>query len=1055
MLSIVFGILGFFANGDIRDLVNSGKITWTGSPEVIYLLEGAVSNADNYDNLVLMFSDPNSVGSFVLSDAISASAHILLVGGGGAGANPGQASGTQGGAGGGGAGGFVEETNLTLESGTYAISVGVGGVSPDVQGAGGNGSPSFVVFGGNTILEALGGGGGGIMTDGGRDGGSGGGGSRSGNPGSGALGHGSTATIARSGGGGGGAGAVGAEPVSSLIGGDGGAGRISVITGESVIYAAGGGGGSRTGTGGTGGDGVGGNGGGTEPATSGINGTGSGGGGGSYNWQVGGNGGSGVVIVRIVEAIESKMLVTGKLDRADLTYAEGDTVKVAINLSMRDGEDMYAFVQPLNEAATNCLSGAQVIGADGKATGAGVLVPGTGTVGFKTLDFTLLDGYCEPKFQVVLCSEETYDASKAVDRYTPVPLTIVCENVVPQGKAGRSLSVGSYLVTNNAALPAPVYAGSAVALRIDIADVAADRRLAVQPNEMLVHWINGADPEDFTNGLFLVKWAFYNPRGVLVDTRITVGSSRAGYADTNFTFTAIGDNEIAVQMLDKDMIKALLDSGVARSEIVSWEGGVPYGDANGYWESSIAEEDWGPEYRVTVPVADKASVSIVPVNAMVDADGTYGFNEGQTSGSFDIVLSTPAERPLTVKLWLERTARTEGAAQNLPTLGSFMLKDKELAMDTNEYVTVDFKRGVDRANVRIAGMDGTPYSQYALHAVVITTTKNDNGVPLNEFYTEGAYDFGVFNYPDPKLNSIMANVGISYNQSTGLASTNVVTLTQNQEVTIEWKVSDNIRMDETNNFTVTWNSTEPGSMMTTNNAVIGTYKTKFSTAGDKTITLSINDKDGGINFYEWNFNVMTAIYTATVGDVVWVYENYGETDARITGSQTVLTGNVVIPDAVNGRTVVAIAESALKNASGVTGITIPKSVMLIEDGAFAGLEEVLAQWYKSLADLVEGGSAYGIGSEAADQTIAAITVDSDTTIGDFVLSKDKVYDSVIYIVNTADHEINITLPAGYTYKMFKGAKPLKVPANSESVLTITRLAENVFLVSAEELETMK
>ena len=135
------------------------------------------------------------------------------------------------------------------------------------------------------------------------------------------------------------------------------------------------------------------------------------------------------------------------------------------------------------------------------------------------------------------------------------------------------------------------------------------------------------------------------------------------------------------------------------------------------------------------------------------------------------------------------------------------------------------------------------------------TTKNDNGVPLNEFYTEGAYPFGVFNDPDPKLNSIMANVGISYNQSTGLASTNVVTLTQNQEVTIEWKVSDNIRMDETNNFTVTWNSTEPGSMMTTNNVVRGTYKTKFSTAGDKTITLSINDKDGGANSYEWHFNV--------------------------------------------------------------------------------------------------------------------------------------------------------------------------------------------------------
>ena len=98
------------------------------------------------------------------------------------------------------------------------------------------------------------------------------------------------------------------------------------------------------------------------------------------------------------------------------------------------------------------------------------------------------------------------------------------------------------------------------------------------------------------------------------------------------------------------------------------------------------------------------------------------------------------------------------------------------------------QKALEQMNVKITSMDGTPYSQYTLHAVVITTTKNDNGVPLNEFYTEGAYDFGVFNYPDPKLKSIMANVGISYNPSTGIASTNVVSLTQNQEVSIEWNV---------------------------------------------------------------------------------------------------------------------------------------------------------------------------------------------------------------------------------------------------------------------------
>ena len=333
-------------------------------------------------------------------------------------------------------------------------------------------------------------------------------------------------------------------------------------------------------------------------------------------------------VIPVTADVSVPRTVTGTPDRADLTYSEGDTVKLTINLSKRDGEDLFAFVEPLNEAATNCISGGQVIGADGKASGVGVSVPGIGTVGFKTLDIQLLDGYCEPKFQVVLCSEETYDVDKVVDRYTPVPVTIICENVAPQGKPGnKSMRVGGYAVTNNATLPAAIPADNLISLRIDIDDVAADRRLPAQPNEMLVDWINGANPDEFTNGLFIVKWAFYNPNGMLVDTRITVGSTKAGYATTNYVFTSIGDNEVAVQMLDKDMIKALLDSGVERSDIVSWEGGVPYGDENGYWESNLAEDDWGPEYRVVVPVTDKANVSIVPVNATVNADGTYGFNE--------------------------------------------------------------------------------------------------------------------------------------------------------------------------------------------------------------------------------------------------------------------------------------------------------------------------------------------------------------------------------------------------------------------------------------------
>ena len=86
------------------------------------------------------------------------------------------------------------------------------------------------------------------------------------------------------------------------------------------------------------------------------------------------------VVIPVSAEVSLPRTVTATPDRADLTYAEGDTVKLTIGLSKRDGEDMYAFVEPLNEAATNCISGAQVIGANGKATGVGVLVPGTDVV---------------------------------------------------------------------------------------------------------------------------------------------------------------------------------------------------------------------------------------------------------------------------------------------------------------------------------------------------------------------------------------------------------------------------------------------------------------------------------------------------------------------------------------------------------------------------------------------------------------------------------------------------------------------------------------------------
>lgn len=236
-------------------------------------------------------------------------ADILVVGGGGAGANPGNASNSQGGAGGGGAGGMIEAQSVYLEAGSYDIIVGRGGISPETQGKGGSGKPSKILLSGSTKYEAFGGGGGGIKSAG-ESGGSGGGGSKA-DGGSGTSGQGFSGGDGehnRAGGGGGGAGGAG-YPTSGLNkGGAGGEGKTSIITGAEIYYAAGGGGGSRAGTAAAaGGSEIGGDGGYNDKgATSGKKNTGSGGGGGSYNFRVGGDGGSGIVIIRIHKVMPIK-----------------------------------------------------------------------------------------------------------------------------------------------------------------------------------------------------------------------------------------------------------------------------------------------------------------------------------------------------------------------------------------------------------------------------------------------------------------------------------------------------------------------------------------------------------------------------------------------------------------------------------------------------------------------------------------------------------------------------------------------------------------------------
>ena len=310
----------------------------------IFVDENAATNWVNGD-LVITYTNTSRRGGlrFFNPDEPSlppvwAQASVLVVGGGGGGGLI-TTRGDYGAGGGGGAGGFVPLEGLLFDTNlVFSIEVGKGGPGSDTDGtAGTDGGSSFILTNDNKMVEAYGGGGGGARCAG-HDGGSGGGGSffyptvmpgGAGVAGQGFAGGSGISGTTDSAAGGGGAGGPGQDAFSTGGGSKGGEGRKSIISGKELWYAGGGGGAyiNPTSAGVVkyfGGDGgsfdalanrhVGGNGAGVDggstgkelnpiPAQDGMDGRGGGGGGGASSDgatdERAGNGGSGVVIIRL------------------------------------------------------------------------------------------------------------------------------------------------------------------------------------------------------------------------------------------------------------------------------------------------------------------------------------------------------------------------------------------------------------------------------------------------------------------------------------------------------------------------------------------------------------------------------------------------------------------------------------------------------------------------------------------------------------------------------------------------------------------------------------
>ena len=170
-----------------------------------------------------------------------------------------------------------------------------------------------------------------------------------------------------------------------------------------------------------------------------------------------------------------------------------------------------------------------------------------------------------------------------------------------------------------------------------------------------------------------------------------------------------------------------------------------------------------------------------------------------------------------------------------------------------------------------------------------------------------------------------------------------------------------------------------------------------------------------------------------------------------------------------GDGVTSIGDKAFYNCTSLQQLTIPDGVTSYGADCFEGCPVYRRSMYRAIFNGNSGGGSpvvvttvvqnveapYDLSDQAADRAIASVTVSDDCSIDGFVLKDGKVYDSLLYVRNTAEREVVLSLPCGYSYKTIKGAKPLAIPALSQCLISITRVESNVFLVMREELDDVK
>ena len=504
-------------------------------------------------------------------------------------------------------------------------------------------------------------------------------------------------------------------------------------------------------------------------------------------------------------------------------FQEGDTPWFGVTLTSPAPQEMYAFLVPLDENASNLVSCAACT--NGLSISAGASTSAVARVTF--LDGFGADAPMRAKFAVDLRDKQDYAAEdgKSYDStYVMRTATLSCVNVSP---TITSVQLNSSTVANNGLLKAKVPSGANARFIAKISDPSAKDLEATGDDVIVTKWV-------FTDG---------DSESVLFATNVN------GSASCTYRFASEDTTEtVTVYALDKDDLKERAD----RDDLVNL--------------------DWGEaKFAFTVNVASQPAVLFCKSSkdATEIGDEGYSFDETCAEGRNYLYVrltdrpdggdpAIDSANPLLVNLEWKRSG----------SRGYLELVTNQVAFVNATSDTKGTPVAIDLPSLNGAGESGTLY--FVTAKVITSNSSNQYGQAWCDYYGESTAAVYVNNVAPTIVEATRAD-GVWIEAGSG---TN--TCAAGEIFTIDWRVTD-IVPDLTNGkFSVSWSGVNAtASSPTTINQLIPVNLAGYeaeeedrvtaitnrfvfaapTSAGAYTVTMTVNDGDGGIVTKEWIIDV--------------------------------------------------------------------------------------------------------------------------------------------------------------------------------------------------------